>query len=86
MDPDGDLGPFVTPDELLSARIDGSEVIDRKMTALAAHRSQVQEDGFFFSGAESGHAFWAEEFFRLAKGAQGETGEDGLESDLFAGT
>ena len=86
MEPDGNLGPFVTPDELLTARIDGGAVIDRKMSALAAHRSQVEEDGFFFSGAESGHAFWAEEFFRLAKGAPGPTGDDGLESDLFAGT
>jgi N-acetyl-1-D-myo-inositol-2-amino-2-deoxy-alpha-D-glucopyranoside deacetylase len=86
MDPDGDMGPFVTPDELLTARIDGSAVIDRKMTALAAHRSQVQQDGFFFAGAESGHAFWAEEFFRLAKGSAGEVGDDGFEPDLFAGT
>jgi N-acetyl-1-D-myo-inositol-2-amino-2-deoxy-alpha-D-glucopyranoside deacetylase len=86
MDPDGDMGPFVTPDDQLTARVDGSAVIDRKMEALAAHRSQVQQDGFFFSGAESGHAFWAEEFFRLAKGTPGELGDDGLESDLFSGT
>jgi N-acetyl-1-D-myo-inositol-2-amino-2-deoxy-alpha-D-glucopyranoside deacetylase len=85
MDPDGDLGPFVTPDRLLSARIDGSAVVDRKMAALAAHRTQVQADGPFFSGAESGHAFWGEEFFRLAKGVRGPVGEDGLEADLFAG-
>jgi N-acetyl-1-D-myo-inositol-2-amino-2-deoxy-alpha-D-glucopyranoside deacetylase len=85
MDPDGDLGPFVTPDRLLSARLDGSAVVDRKMTALAAHRTQVQADGPFFSGAESGHAFWGEEFFRLAKGVRGPVGEDGLEADLFAG-
>jgi N-acetyl-1-D-myo-inositol-2-amino-2-deoxy-alpha-D-glucopyranoside deacetylase len=85
MEPDGDLGPFVTPDALLAARVDGTAVIDRKMSALAAHRSQVEQDGFFFSGAESGHAFWAEEFYRLAKGAPGPVGEDGLETDLFAG-
>ncbi|MGH3362690.1 MAG: PIG-L family deacetylase, partial [Nocardioides sp.] len=84
MEPDGDLGRWVTPDDLISARIDGSAVIDRKMTALAAHRSQVEPDGFFFSGAESGHAFWAEEFFRLAKGTAAPAG-DGLEDDLFAG-
>jgi N-acetyl-1-D-myo-inositol-2-amino-2-deoxy-alpha-D-glucopyranoside deacetylase len=85
MDPDGDLGPFVTPDRLLAARIDGSAVVERKMTALAAHRTQVQQDGPFFSGAESGHAFWGEEFFRLAKGPLGPVGDDGLEADLFAG-
>jgi N-acetyl-1-D-myo-inositol-2-amino-2-deoxy-alpha-D-glucopyranoside deacetylase len=86
MDPDGNLGPFVTPDDQLTARIDGSAAIDRKMSALAAHRSQVEQNGFFFSGAESGHAFWAEEFFRLAKGTPGDLDEDGWESDLFAGT
>ena len=85
MDPDGELGPFVTPDALLSARVDGSAFVDRKMSALAAHRSQVEPDGFFFAGAESGHAFWGEEFFRLAKGTPGPLGHDGLETDLFAG-
>ena len=85
MEPDGDLPPFVTADHLLDARIDGSAVIDRKMAALAAHRSQIEEDGFFFSGAESGHAFWAEEFYRLVKGTRGPVGDDGLETDLFAG-
>ena len=85
MDPDGDLGGFVTADELLTARVDGSAFVDRKMSALASHRSQVETNGFFFSGAESGHAFWGEEFFRLAKGTPGPVGDDGLETDLFAG-
>ncbi|QIX27696.1 N-acetyl-1-D-myo-inositol-2-amino-2-deoxy-alpha-D-glucopyranoside deacetylase [Nocardioides sp. JQ2195] len=85
MDPDGDLGPFVTPDDQLAARVDGSAFIDQKMAALAAHETQIEKDGFFFKGAESGHAFWGEEFFRLAKGKQGPVGDDGLETDLFAG-
>ncbi|WP_426241566.1 N-acetyl-1-D-myo-inositol-2-amino-2-deoxy-alpha-D-glucopyranoside deacetylase [Nocardioides sp. LHG3406-4] len=85
MEPEGELGPFVTPDKLLSARVDGSSAVDRKMAALAAHRSQIQQDGFFFSGRESGHAFWGDEFFRIAKGATGPVGDDGLETDLFAG-
>ena len=85
MDPDGDMGPFVTPDDQLAARVDGTAFIDSKMAALAAHRSQIAQDGFFFSGAESGHAFWGEEFYRLAKGRPGPVGDDGLEADLFAG-
>jgi N-acetyl-1-D-myo-inositol-2-amino-2-deoxy-alpha-D-glucopyranoside deacetylase len=85
MDPDGDLGPFVTADELISTRINGTDFIDQKMAALAAHRSQVSMDGPFFSGAESGHSLWAEEFFRIAKGRPGEPGPDGFEADLFAG-
>jgi N-acetyl-1-D-myo-inositol-2-amino-2-deoxy-alpha-D-glucopyranoside deacetylase len=85
MEPDGDLGPFVTADELISTRIDGTDFIDQKMAALAAHRSQVSTDGPFFAGAESGHSLWAEEFFRIAKGRPGDLGPDGFETDLFAG-
>ncbi|MEJ7794970.1 MAG: N-acetyl-1-D-myo-inositol-2-amino-2-deoxy-alpha-D-glucopyranoside deacetylase [Nocardioides sp.] len=84
MEPDGDLPPFVTPDELISARVDGSAYVDRKMTALAEHRTQVDADGPFFSGAESGHAFWGEEFYRIVRGTPA-PGSDGHESDLFAG-
>ena len=84
MDPDGDLPPFVTPDELISARVDGSAFVDRKMAALAEHHTQVDADGFFFSGGESGHAFWAEEFYRIVRGTPAPD-DDGFESDLFAG-
>ena len=69
MDPDGDFGPFVTPDALISARVDGTDFLDQKLAALAAHRSQVATDGPFFAGAESGHSLLGEEFFRIAKGA-----------------
>ncbi len=84
LDPDGDLPPFVTPDELISARVDGAAFVDRKMEALAAHRTQVDADGPFFSGGESGHAFWAEEFYRIVRGTP-VPDDDGFESDLFAG-
>jgi N-acetyl-1-D-myo-inositol-2-amino-2-deoxy-alpha-D-glucopyranoside deacetylase len=85
MEPDGEMGPFVTPDDLLTACIDGKEYVDRKMEALKAHRSQIEPDGFFFAGAENGHAFWADEFYRLVKGTPGPLGDNGLETDLFAG-
>ena len=85
MEPDGEMGPFVTADELLTACVDGTEFVQRKMDALAQHRSQVDPDGFFFAGAESGHAFWAEEFYRLVKGTPGPVADNGLEADLFAG-
>ena len=84
MDPDGEMGPFVTPDELISTRVDGAAYVDRKMTALAEHRTQVEADGMFFSGGESGQAFWGEEFYRIVRGAP-VPGPDGQESDLFAG-
>jgi N-acetyl-1-D-myo-inositol-2-amino-2-deoxy-alpha-D-glucopyranoside deacetylase len=85
MEPDGKLPPFVTPDELISARVDGSATVERKMAALAEHRTQVQPDGHFFAGAESGHSWWSDEFYRLAKGTPGATDADGFEEDLFAG-
>ena len=84
MEPDGDLPPFVTPDHLISARVDGSEFVDQKMKALAAHATQVEQDGPFFSGGESGHAFWGEECYRIVRGTPA-PGDDGYETDLFAG-
>ena len=85
MEPDGKLPAFVTPDELISARVDGSKTVQRKMDALAKHDTQVETDGGFFSGAESGHAWWSEEFYRLVKGTPGPIDADGFEDDLFAG-
>lgn len=84
-DPDGDLGPFVTADDLISARIDGQAWVAQKMDALSLHRTQVDPEGPFFAGAESGHAFWGDEYYVLAKGVRGPVDEDGFEADLFAG-
>ena len=85
MEPDADLGPFVTPDEHISARVDGSEYLETKLAALARHRSQVEMDGPFFRGSENGQSMWGEEFYRIAKGTPGPVGEDGWEPDLFSG-
>src|SRR6478735_3556335 len=85
MDPDGPLPAFVTADENLAAGIDAQEYVEQKMDALAKHATQVEQDGHFFSGAESGHSWWAEEYYRLARGTAGAAGADGFEEDLFAG-
>jgi len=85
MDPDGEMGPFVTPDAQITACVDGTEFVNTKMEALKLHRTQVDPAGPFFAGAESGHAFWGEEFYVLVKGDRGPVGDDGLETDLFAG-
>ena len=55
------------------------------MDALAKHQTQVEPDGHFFAGAESGHSWWSEEFYRLVKGTAGPSDDDGFETDLFAG-
>jgi N-acetyl-1-D-myo-inositol-2-amino-2-deoxy-alpha-D-glucopyranoside deacetylase len=85
MDPDGDFGPWVTPDAMISARIDGTDLLATKLAALSQHRSQVEQDGPFFRGSENGQSMFGEEFYRLAKGEQGPTDAQGWESDLFAG-
>jgi N-acetyl-1-D-myo-inositol-2-amino-2-deoxy-alpha-D-glucopyranoside deacetylase len=85
MEPDDDFGPGVTPDAMISGRVDGADEIDTKLAALARHRSQVKLDGPFFAGAENGSSMWGEEFYRIAKGSRGPVGDEGWESDLFAG-
>lgn len=85
MDPD-DL-PFTVADELVTAAVDGSGYLDRKMSALAKHASQVNVDGGFFALADGvGSQAFGVEYFRLAKGEPaGELNAEGRETDLFAG-
>jgi N-acetyl-1-D-myo-inositol-2-amino-2-deoxy-alpha-D-glucopyranoside deacetylase len=85
MDPDGPLPPFVTADEDLSAVVEARDHVAQKLAAMRAHRSQISPDGPFFTRSGTDDDIWGTEFFRLARGQQGETGPDGLETDLFAG-
>ncbi len=85
MEPDGKLPPFVTPDELISARVDGPPRCSERWTRSPSTRPRWSPDGAFFSGAESGHSWWAEEFYRLVKGTAGPSDDEGFEADLFAG-
>jgi N-acetyl-1-D-myo-inositol-2-amino-2-deoxy-alpha-D-glucopyranoside deacetylase len=86
MDPDGPLPFFAIKDDDLSAAIDAQEYVERKMDALRAHATQITTDGPFFALSNNvGSAAWGVEFFRLVKGRQGPVGDDGLETDLFAG-
>jgi N-acetyl-1-D-myo-inositol-2-amino-2-deoxy-alpha-D-glucopyranoside deacetylase len=85
MDPDGPLGPFVTPDRLVSSVIEGEGFIDQKMSAMKAHATQITLDGPFFAlSNNNGNEIWGSEAYRLVKGAHA-PGPDGLEHDLFAG-
>ncbi|MDN4160223.1 N-acetyl-1-D-myo-inositol-2-amino-2-deoxy-alpha-D-glucopyranoside deacetylase [Nocardioides abyssi] len=86
MDPDGPLPHFVTPDENLAAGVDATDFVDRKMAALKAYPTQVTTDGPFFALSNNvGATAWGLEFYRIAKGQLGPVGDDGLETDLFAG-
>lgn len=86
MDPEGDLGPFVTADRLLDAVVDATDYVEQKMAAMKAHATQIEVDGPFFALSNNvGNEIWASEYFRLAKGTKGPVNEQGLETDLFAG-
>ncbi len=86
MDPDGPLPHFITPDENLAAAVDATDHVDAKMAALAAHATQITTDGPFFALSNNlGAPAWGVEYYRIAKGRPGPVGEDGLETDLFAG-
>jgi N-acetyl-1-D-myo-inositol-2-amino-2-deoxy-alpha-D-glucopyranoside deacetylase len=86
MDPDGDLPPLFRPDEDISCEVDASAYVERKLDALRAHATQITTDGPFFalSNNQGAEAFGHEQF-RLVKGTPGEVGENGWETDLFAG-
>jgi N-acetyl-1-D-myo-inositol-2-amino-2-deoxy-alpha-D-glucopyranoside deacetylase len=86
MDPDGEMPPFMVPDDQLSAVVEADEFADAKIRAMKAHATQISVDGPFFALSNNmGNQVWGTEFYRLAKGQQGPTNEDGLETDLFAG-
>jgi N-acetyl-1-D-myo-inositol-2-amino-2-deoxy-alpha-D-glucopyranoside deacetylase len=85
MDPDGPMGPFVTPDRLLDCVIEGEQFVDRKMSAMKAHATQITVDGPFFAlSNNNGNEIWGNEYYRLVKGTPAPD-DDGLEHDLFAG-
>ncbi|WP_183093640.1 N-acetyl-1-D-myo-inositol-2-amino-2-deoxy-alpha-D-glucopyranoside deacetylase [Nocardioides stalactiti] len=86
MDPDGPLPPFFRPDEDISAEVDASDFTEKKLAALKKHATQVTTDGPFFALSNNeGSLVWGRELYRLVKGTPGEVGENGWESDLFAG-
>jgi N-acetyl-1-D-myo-inositol-2-amino-2-deoxy-alpha-D-glucopyranoside deacetylase len=86
MDPDGEMPPFMVPDDQLSAVVEADEFADAKIRAMKAHATQISVDGPFFALSNNmGNQVWGTEFYRLAKGQHCPTNEDGLETDLFAG-
>ncbi|TCO34405.1 N-acetyl-1-D-myo-inositol-2-amino-2-deoxy-alpha-D-glucopyranoside deacetylase [Kribbella steppae] len=85
MDPDGPLGPFVTPDKYVDCVIEAGQYLDQKMTAMKAHATQITVDGPFFAlSNNNGNEIWGSEAYRLVKGTAA-PGPDGVEDDLFAG-
>jgi N-acetyl-1-D-myo-inositol-2-amino-2-deoxy-alpha-D-glucopyranoside deacetylase len=66
--------------------VDGNDFADAKIRAMKAHATQIEVDGPFFALSNNlGSWIWGTEAYRIAKGQRGELGDDGLETDLFAG-
>jgi N-acetyl-1-D-myo-inositol-2-amino-2-deoxy-alpha-D-glucopyranoside deacetylase len=81
-----DLG-LAVPDELVTTMVDGTEYVEAKLAAMRAHATQISVDGPFFALSDNlGQQVWAIEYYRLARGELGpRTGDNGYETDLFAG-
>ncbi|SFB77612.1 N-acetyl-1-D-myo-inositol-2-amino-2-deoxy-alpha-D-glucopyranoside deacetylase [Nocardioides terrae] len=85
IDPEGPL-PMTTPDEDIAALVDANDHVEAKLAAMRAHATQIATDGPFFALSNNlGNQVWGLEFYRIAKGKLGPVGEDGFETDLFAG-
>ncbi|MQA14542.1 MAG: N-acetyl-1-D-myo-inositol-2-amino-2-deoxy-alpha-D-glucopyranoside deacetylase [Pseudonocardiaceae bacterium] len=77
--------PAGTPDEEITAAVDGREHLDVKIAALRAHRSQVDLDNGLFAAVTDVPEF-AVEHYVLGRGQRGAgSGPHGWEDDLFAG-
>jgi N-acetyl-1-D-myo-inositol-2-amino-2-deoxy-alpha-D-glucopyranoside deacetylase len=78
---------WVVPDEAITAAIDGVAFVERKMSAMRAHATQITPDGPFFAMPDRlGQQMWGWEHYRLVKGSRGPgSPATGWESDLFAG-
>jgi N-acetyl-1-D-myo-inositol-2-amino-2-deoxy-alpha-D-glucopyranoside deacetylase len=79
--------PFGTPDAEIAAKIDATDMHDRKIAALRAHATHVPDTSWLYSIAGNfGGEFMGVEYFQLAHGTKGPgSGKHGWESDLFAG-
>ncbi len=73
-------------DVWVTTRVRALEHEPVKIAALREHLSQVGTENDFFRLSElAGPEAMGVEYFRLARGTLGPTGDDGLEHDLFAG-
>lgn len=79
--------PYFVPDCEVSAVVDGSAYLPTKLTAMAAHATQLTVDGTRFALS---NGIWREmdgvEYYRLVRGTAGPVDPGTCkESDLFAG-
>jgi N-acetyl-1-D-myo-inositol-2-amino-2-deoxy-alpha-D-glucopyranoside deacetylase len=79
--------PFGTPDELVTAAVDGRAHMAAKLAALHAHATQIPPQSWLFVLAgRFGEEALGTEHFQLVRGERGPgDGPNGWETDLFAG-
>jgi N-acetyl-1-D-myo-inositol-2-amino-2-deoxy-alpha-D-glucopyranoside deacetylase len=85
---DIDEVPFVVPDEVITAAVDGRAYAARKDTAMRSYPTQIVVDGPFFALSNNlGQEVLGVEYYRLVRGERGAAGDSpqGWEDDLFAG-
>ena len=79
--------PFAKDDSYVHALIDGNAYVEKKMSAMKAHSTQIAVDGPFFALSNNvGLQVWGNEYYTLVKGEKSAPlNEKGYELDLFAG-
>jgi N-acetyl-1-D-myo-inositol-2-amino-2-deoxy-alpha-D-glucopyranoside deacetylase len=79
--------PFGDDDDAITTRIDARDWTGRKLDALRAHRTQIDNDAPFFKVGDYGDGLvMGLEYYRLVAGRLGTArDDDGFEDDLFAG-
>lgn len=79
--------PFAKDDSFVHALIDGNAYVEKKMSAMKAHSTQIAVDGPFFALSNNvGLQVWGNEYYTLVKGEKSAPlNEKGYELDLFAG-
>src|SRR3712207_9005219 len=64
--------PFIVPDELVAAAVDGRAPAGRKDAAMRAHATQITADGPFFALSNNlGQEVLGTEYYRLVRGGRG---------------
>ena len=78
--------PFAKDDSFVHALVDGNTYVEKKMSAMKAHATQIAVDGPFFALSNNlGNEVWGHEYYTLVKGDKSKKlDSSGREADLFA--
>lgn len=79
--------PFAKDDSFVHALVDGNAHVNKKMSAMKAHATQISVDGPFFALSNNvGLQVWGNEYYTLVRGEKSAPfNHKGYETDLFAG-